>query len=662
MFTKTKYAAALATVLVSSLLATGCSHSPTASQSPQALPAQSVANSVPAPAFNPTVVPPAATAADASAPQYTFEQQPAPVPPPTVNVEQHRHRYLHIVMRGGQPYLADNYDHYYNTGRTSAGQLYPVYQDPNTAAVYPLYYDEQRDDYYRCVDNAPDSDGQDDAPAGYYRNYIGDPDDVYYEGDPNQEDECQSPDCQPYIVNYYTPDSGYSYYRHYYGGSGFNASYGYYNGPVYYGHNNSFVDAIPFIVAAFILFQPNHGHDGGGYGGYGGGGGYGHGGNGYGGGYDNRVVVNNHYYYQRNVVVNNYNNHAANVQYTAMPGPPLGHFGGYRPSANGQGRQADFASGRGHGAPLPPVFLPGQSKLREQFAKRTPNGIGDGGIRTASYQPERAAGAQTTARNHTFVKAAAVVAGAAVAHHYMTAHNNNRVNGAGQPSATVNRTYPKGRPAGTPFRTAAAKRMPESTYRGPTARHTAPTTTHYAYGTHNPAYHAAPVTVHHTPTLINRRRAGGETAYSVRPLVTYVAPKAAYSRPAYQRPIERYTAPRATYARPSYQRPAEHYTAPRAQYQRPIEHYAAPAYHESRPAYVAPRPVYRAPAPVYRAGAPVYRAPAPVYRAPAPVYRAPAPAYRAPAPAYHAPAMQAPRPAYHAPAPHPGGGGDHRKH
>jgi hypothetical protein len=248
--------------------------------------------------FNPTVTPPPATEKVAAYQGYYFKQQPAPIPQETAVRKHHGHRYLHIVIRDHHCYLADNYGDYYNTGRDNNGDVYPVYQDPGTGADYPLYYDNNRDSYYRCVDN---------GDQGYYRNYVGDPDDQFYEGDPDQQEECESEQSQPFITNY---DVNYASYDDY------DPDYGSYNGPHYSRHDHDFVEVLPIIVAAYILLErsdDHHGNDGQNW-------------------HDGRraVIVNNHNYYQNTVVVNNYNGgrQQGPAQYAALPGPPIGHFAG----------------------------------------------------------------------------------------------------------------------------------------------------------------------------------------------------------------------------------------------------------------------------------------------------------------------------------------------
>jgi hypothetical protein len=280
---------------------TGCTQSARQNASPQPQFAGRTVQVTTAPpqTFNPAVTPPPPQATEKTAAYqgYYFNPQPAPIPGETPIREHHRHRYLHIVLRDGRCYLADNYGHFYDTGRDDNGDVYPVYQDPGTGANYPLYYDDDRDEYYRCVD---------DGDNGYYRNYVGDPDDEFYEGDPNQEEECQSEDCQPFVINF---DIDYSNY------SGYDPDYGQYHGHRYSRHNHDFIEILPVIVAAYILLQPSDNHGGDWHNGR------------------QPVRVGNHNYYQNTVVVSNSAGHGGphgGSVFAALPGPPIGHFQGYR--------------------------------------------------------------------------------------------------------------------------------------------------------------------------------------------------------------------------------------------------------------------------------------------------------------------------------------------
>ena len=583
------------TALAAALAAGGCSHAPSnaAAGTSQPAPIQSAS----AAAFNPTVTPPPATAADN--PCYSFQQTPAPVPPATPAVTKESHRYLHVVYRNKYCYLVDRYGHYYDSGRTNTGEIYPVYQDPVTDAVYPLYYDDRRDNYYRCVDNTSEN----GVPSGYYRNYIGDSADEFYEGDPNQEEECQSNDSQAFVVNYNSDDSGYNYYRHHHW-HGFDPSYGYWSGPNY--NEDQVSPYVPLIVAAFIVFDSNN--DNGSGDDYGNGGNYGR------GGYDdgNQVIVNNHYYYQRNVTINNFNNHSTNARFVALPGPPLGHFGGYRGRPISGGNRT--ASG-GRGRALPPVVLPGSRNLyhpsgrnnQRAGAERTASSAGGrpaafGGGRLQNPGPfAHVNGRKPTNRNfqhavHTAGIAAAGVAGAVAVHHMMksAAHHGNvnaTRNGAERSHSTTGHA-------------AAVRHTPSVTHAG--------TRQHMSNMSHSGARPAAARTEEHRSSAQGAAR-NERPAYhaAARSTTTYQRPRAAETRHAAPteerhdtaprqeehhsapREVEHYSAPRPV---EHYSAPAEHYQAPREE-ERPVEHYSAPVEHNQAPQqhFQAPRQSFQAP-------------------------------------------------------------------
>jgi hypothetical protein len=142
--------------------------------------------------------------------------------PPKPAKVTHRHRKLHLVQHASSYYLADDDNHYYPVGRDAQGDLYPAYQDSSTHSLLPLYYDPDRDRYFRT---ASDEDGH------YYRNYVGDPGDRYYP-DENDNYDSNPQDYQPEVV---TP-------------------------PHHDRNRDAWLLAIPVVVAAYFLLQPHHHH------------------------------------------------------------------------------------------------------------------------------------------------------------------------------------------------------------------------------------------------------------------------------------------------------------------------------------------------------------------------------------------------------------------
>lgn len=174
---------------------------------------------------------------------YVLLPQPAPKPA----VVTHRHRVLHLARRSGHVYLADTGGHYYQVGRDRQGHIYPIYRDTATHAVYPLFYDHDRDRLYRVVRN---DDGH------FYRGYIDDPTDRFYADDRDYRYVTPSDSDRPIITDSY------------------NTTYNTYNNPVhtayirggrYYpppahhtSHNTSWLWAIPIVVGAYLLLRPHH--------------------------------------------------------------------------------------------------------------------------------------------------------------------------------------------------------------------------------------------------------------------------------------------------------------------------------------------------------------------------------------------------------------------
>jgi hypothetical protein len=139
-----------------------------------------------------------------------------PPKPPHVT---HRHKTLHLVKYQDHYYLQDADEHLYNAARDNQGHYYPACTDSTTQAVYPLYYDPDRDDYYRASS---------DQEGHYFRCYEDEPSYVYYyDDDPVYvRHHGYNPDCEPVV---YAPR-----------------------------HDDSLAIAIPLLAAAFFLFRPEH--------------------------------------------------------------------------------------------------------------------------------------------------------------------------------------------------------------------------------------------------------------------------------------------------------------------------------------------------------------------------------------------------------------------
>jgi hypothetical protein len=135
-----KFALSITAAVAVTLAASGCAHH-TAANAP----------------------PPSVQNTAASFQPYVMVNQP---PPPAPKVAIPGHRTLRLVKNNSRVYLADKYGHAYEVGRDSRGNVYPVYQDTVTNQYFPLYYDRDRDSYYRVACN----------DGSYYRNYVDDPD------------------------------------------------------------------------------------------------------------------------------------------------------------------------------------------------------------------------------------------------------------------------------------------------------------------------------------------------------------------------------------------------------------------------------------------------------------------------------------------------------
>jgi hypothetical protein len=194
---------------LAALLSAGCNHQSTVAPSPKtASPVASPITSVASPtAFQP----------------YTIINTPAPKPA----VVRHSHRVLRLTHHDGQYLLADSDGHSYRVGRDAHGHLCPVYTDPNTHAVLPLYYDSYRDRYYRMVKD----DGR------YYRVYVGDADNRFYADDRYHGGYDTGQALRPEIMSTYGSNQHLSHH-----GS----------------HQDAWLIAIPVVIGTYLLLQSHH--------------------------------------------------------------------------------------------------------------------------------------------------------------------------------------------------------------------------------------------------------------------------------------------------------------------------------------------------------------------------------------------------------------------
>jgi hypothetical protein len=222
------------------------------------------------PSTAPVTVPPAAPIA-ATAPPAAFQPYTLlPPTPPAPPVATPRHRVLHLTRVHQQVYLADSDRHLYEAGRDTQGHIYPIYRDPATHVTYPLYYDSSRDNLYRLARN---------GSGHFYRNYVGQPTDNFYDTDRDYERITPSDEDRPIVTdsynkyNYNTYDYGpsdhhryanYSGYRPYNEDPDYGQNHPYYTGsapppPHHSSHfNYNWLWAIPVIVGAYLLLQPRH--------------------------------------------------------------------------------------------------------------------------------------------------------------------------------------------------------------------------------------------------------------------------------------------------------------------------------------------------------------------------------------------------------------------
>ncbi len=92
------------------------------------------------------------------------------LPPVPAHVTQ-RHKKLSLVKYQNKYWLQDVDHHLYAAARDNNGHYYAATYLPSTGAMYPLYYDSARDDYYRASS---------DADHHYFRSYEDEPNYVYY--------------------------------------------------------------------------------------------------------------------------------------------------------------------------------------------------------------------------------------------------------------------------------------------------------------------------------------------------------------------------------------------------------------------------------------------------------------------------------------------------
>ncbi|MDQ2798233.1 MAG: hypothetical protein M3Y13_01145, partial [Armatimonadota bacterium] len=218
--------------LITLILTVGCGHH--------------TSSAVPAPApVTTAAVPPAAP--PAAFQPYTLLPPPPPAPPVAVP----RHRVLHLTRVHNRVYLADSDRHLYEAGRDPKGHVYPIYRDPATRVTYPLYYDPSRDNLYRL---ARQEDGH------FYRNYVGQPDDQFYDTDRDYERITPSDADRPIVTDSYNTYN----YNTYNNGPNAGRRYPYYAvyrpPPTHHAShfNDNWLWGIPVIIGVYLLLQPHH--------------------------------------------------------------------------------------------------------------------------------------------------------------------------------------------------------------------------------------------------------------------------------------------------------------------------------------------------------------------------------------------------------------------
>ncbi len=194
------------------LLAAGCKDQVSPVAAPQVTPAPAVVAQAPTPSFQP----------------YVLVEKPAPI----IKVATPKHKDLRLERRNNKAYLVDADGNAYLAGRDKSGRLYPTYSDPTSHDYYPLHYDSSRDQYYRM---ARADDGT------YYRNYVGDSSNRYYQSESGPAEYSSSSSDQPNILD----EAGQQVQQLSQGSSN--------------KHRDDWLWAIPVVVGAYLLLQ-KHGH------------------------------------------------------------------------------------------------------------------------------------------------------------------------------------------------------------------------------------------------------------------------------------------------------------------------------------------------------------------------------------------------------------------
>src|SRR4051794_14115001 len=189
-------------LLAATALLAGCSHAPSA-------PMAGVAS---APGS------PAAPAAPEAFEPYTLVDHLPPKPKTVTRA----HRNLQLVQRREGYYLVSRDGRCYQAGRDEQGHLYPVYHDSATRRDHRLYYDSDRDTYYRV--------GRDGSGRSY-RCYEGEKQGRYYY-DGRDYDHYRPADYEKPVVS----------------------------APRHKRHDNTWLLAIPAAAAAYVLLGSHHTH------------------------------------------------------------------------------------------------------------------------------------------------------------------------------------------------------------------------------------------------------------------------------------------------------------------------------------------------------------------------------------------------------------------
>jgi len=140
------------------------------------------------PEMTQSVPPPPQVAASANTIEVVHKLPP--IPPHATP----RHKRLHLVKYEDKYWLQDVDHHCYIAARDGSGHFYPAcYDESGAGTVYPLYYDSDRDDYYRACS---------DHDNHHFRCYEDEPDYVYYyDDDPVYTDQGNgwNSACEPIV-------------------------------------------------------------------------------------------------------------------------------------------------------------------------------------------------------------------------------------------------------------------------------------------------------------------------------------------------------------------------------------------------------------------------------------------------------------------------------